>query len=215
MRWNTSPTLTKSLDYFSSPNNLSRQQLRFIVQCPYVTNGETTILGKVASGKLLKNHQLTFGPTHYTTKVLSIEVSGQERATAESGESVAIVLKDATNVERGHVGFDIRHPPLITDYLTADVFWIGAEPLQTNGKIDFLCGTRRCSAQIENISKIISPVNLEVICTNADELQDSQVASVKIKLDSPVCVDPFDKLPELGRFAIVQNGRITGGGVVK
>ncbi|MBW7989258.1 MAG: GTP-binding protein [Planctomycetes bacterium] len=215
MQWNKSPTLMKSLDYFSSLKNPPQLPLRLIVQCPYVTNGETTILGKVTSGKLLKNHQLTFGPTHFTAKVLAIEVSGQERATAESGESVAIVLENTTNIERGQVGFDIRHPPLITDYLTADVFWIGTEPLRTGRKIDFLCGTRRCSAQVENISKIISPVNLEVICTDADELQDSQVASVKIKLDSPVCVDPFDKLPELGRFAIVQNGRITGGGVVK
>ncbi len=215
MRWNTSPTLMKSLDYFSGQKNLPRQPLRFIVQCPYVADGKTTILGKVASGKLLKNHRLTFSPTNHTTKVLSIEVSGRERAVAESGQSVALVLKDATNVERGQVGFDIRHPPLITDYLTADVFWIGAEPLQTNGKIDILCGTQRCSAQIENISKIISPALLKVICTDADELQDSQVASVKIKLVSPMCVDPFDKLPELGRFAMVRNGRITGGGVVK
>ncbi|HUU17695.1 MAG TPA: DNA-3-methyladenine glycosylase I [Sedimentisphaerales bacterium] len=71
------------------------------------------------------------------------------------------------------------------------------------------------NVQIENISKIIDPVSLKVICTDAAQLTDSQVASVKIKLDSPICVDPFDKLPELGRFAIVQNGRITGGGVVK
>ncbi len=215
MRWNKSPTLMKSLDYFSNLKNPTQLPLRLIVQCPYVTNGETTILGKVASGKLLKNHQLAFGPTHHTTKVLSIEVSGQERATAESGESVAIVLENTTNVERGQVGFDIRHPPLITDYLTADVFWIGTEPLRTGGKIDFLCGTRRCAAQIENISKIISPASLKVICTNADELQDSQVASVKIKLDSFICVDPFDKIPELGRFAIVQNGKITGGGIIR
>lgn len=215
MRWNTSPTLMKSLDYFSSPKNPTRRPLRFIVQCPYVTDGETFILGKVASGKLFRNHRLTFGPTHHTTKVLSIEVSGQERATAESGESVAIVLEDTTNVERGQVGFNICQRPLITDCLTANVFWIGAEPLQTSGKIDILCGTRRCSARIENISKIIDPASLKVICTDADKLTDSQVASVKIKLDSPMCVDPFDKLPELGRFAIVRNGRITGGGVVK
>jgi len=215
MQWNKSHTLTESLDYFSSQKNLSRLPLRLIVQCPYVTDGETFILGKVASGKLFKNRRLTFGPTHYITKVLFIEVSGRERATAESGESVAIVLEDTTNVERGQVGFDMRYPPLITDNLTADVFWIGTEPLRPGGKIDILCGTRRCSAQLEEISKIISPVNLKVISTNAVQLTDSQVASVKIKLDSPMCVDPFDKLPELGRFAIVQNVRITGGGVVK
>jgi len=215
MQWNTSPTLMKSLNYFYRPENPIQLPLRLIVQCPYVTDSETTILGKIATGKLYKDHQLTFGPNHHTTKVFSIKVSNQERTSAESGQSIALVLKDPTNVERGQVGFDINNPPMTTDYLIADVFWIDTEPLRPGNKIDILCGTRRCSAQIENISKIISPANLEVTCTDAEELQDSQVASVKIKLDSPICVDQFDKIPELGRFAIVQNGRITGGGVVK
>jgi sulfate adenylyltransferase subunit 1 (EFTu-like GTPase family) len=113
------------------------------------------------------------------------------------------------------VGFNVRRPPLTTNYLIADVFWIGTEPLRLGEKMDILCGTQRCSAQIEKISEIIDPVSLRIICTNADQLTDSQVASVKIKLDSPMCVDPFDRLPELGRFAIVQDDRIAGGGIIK
>ena len=75
--------------------------------------------------------------------------------------------------------------------------------------------TQRRSAQIEKISKIIDPVSLKVMCTDAYQLADSQVANVEIKLDSPMCVDPFDRLLELGRFAMVQDGRITGGGIAK
>ena len=215
MGWNTSPTFMTSLNYLSAKKNLSSLPLRFLVQCPYVIDSKITILGKVASGKLFKNQQLSFGPTQHTTKVLSIQVSAQERPTAESGESVALVLEDASNVERGQVGFDIHHPPLRTDYLVSDVFWIDTKPLRPGGKIDILCGTQHRSAQIEKISKIIDPVSLKVIYTDAEQLTDSQVASVKIKLDSTMCVDPFDRIPELGRFAIVQHGRIAGGGIVK
>ncbi len=215
MRWNTSPTLRKSLNYFSSQKNLTRLPLRFLVQCTYITDSKITILGKVASGKLFKNHQLAFGPGRHTTKVLSIRVSNQKKMVAESGQSVALALEDATNVERGQVGFDIHQPPLTTDYLIADLFWIGTKPLRTGRKIDFLCGTLQCSAQIEKISKIIDPASLKVTCINAKQLTDSQVGNVEIKLDSPICVDPFDKIPELGRFAIAQNGRIMGGGIIK
>jgi len=215
MGWNASPTLVSSLDCLSGRKNLNSLPLRFLAQCPYVTDSRTTILGKVASGKLFKNHRLTFGPIPRRTKVLSIEASGRESSAAEAGQSVALFLQDPTGVERGQVGFDISHPPLTIDYLIADVFCIGTEPLRPGGKIDILCGTQRCSAQIEKISEIIDPVSLKIICTNADQLTDSQVASVKIKLDSPMCVDPFDRLPELGRFAIVQDDRIAGGGIIK
>jgi len=90
------------------------------------------------------------------------------------------------------VGFNICRPPLTTDYLIADVFWIGTKPLRPNGKIDFLCGTQRCSAQVGKISEIIYPANLKVVGTNANQITDSQVGNPEIKPDSPICVDPFD-----------------------
>ena len=214
MQW-AAPVLVKSLDYFSAAKNLTHMPPRFLVQCPFVTNSKTAILGKVASGRLFKNHPLTFGPIHRTARVLSIVVSNQERIAAEAGQSVAIFLQDPTGVERGQVGFNASYPPLTTDCLTAEVFWIGTEPLRPGNKIDILCGTQRSSAQIDEISKIIEPTCLKVICTNAKQLTDSQVATVKIKLDSSVCIDPFEKIPEIGRFAIVQDGTIAGGGIVK
>ena len=209
MDWNTSATLMKSLDYLSTPKNLIQLPLRLIVQSSYLTDSKTKILAKVASGKIFEGHQLTFGPTHHAAKVISIEVS------ANSGESVAVVLENTNYLERGQVGFNVCHPPLTTDFVIAEVFWVGAKSLKPDDKIDVLCGTRHCPGRIEKISEILDPPCLDVNLNYVNQLAECQVATVKINLDSPICIDPFDELPELGRFAIFQDSKIAGGGIFK
>ena len=215
MKWNTSPTLIQSLDCLSVSKTPPQAPLRFVVQCPFIADGKTTILGRVASGRLFENHQITFGPVCCTTKVISITVSDNRVTSAGPGQSVAVVLEDAANIERGQVGFNPCHPPLVTDGLIADIFWIGTEPLKLAEEIDILCGTQYCSAHIEKIVEIIDPASLDTICKNAEQLLESQIANVRIKLNCPVCVDPFDEIAELGTFAIVHKGEISGGGIVK
>ena len=215
MKWNNSPTLIQSLDCLSASKTPTQSPLRFVVQCPFVAEDKTTILGRVASGRLFQNHQITFGPVCHTTKVISITASGSRVTSAEAGQSVGIVLQDSANIERGQVGFNACHPPLVTAGLIADIFWIGTRPLKLAEEISILCGTQCCSAHIEKIMEIIDPASLCVVCKNAGQLLESQVANVRIKLASVICIDPFDEIVELGSFAIVHNGRISGGGVIK
>lgn len=216
MDWNSSATLMKSLDCFSTLKNLTQLSLRVIVQSSYLTDNKTKILTRVTSGKLFHGHQLTFGPVHHTTRVSSIEeMSGQEKTSTEPGELVALVLEDTNCVKRGQVGFNVCHPPLITDLLITEVFWIDANSLKPNDKIDILCGTNSCSGQIKRISDIYDPVCLDVKLNHVDQLAESQVANVRIKLDSPICIDPFEYLPDLGRFTIFHDNKITGGGIFK
>ena len=212
----TSATLMKSLDYLSAPKNLAQLPLRVIVQSSLLTDNKTKILAKITSGKLFHGHQLTFGPVHHTTKVLSIEdLAGNEKTSAEPGESVAIILEDTNYISRGQVGFNVCHPPLITDLLITELFWIGAESLKPGDRIYISCGTDSCSGQIEKISGIHDPACLEVKFNHVDQVAESQVANVGIKLASPICIDPFDDLPDLGRFAIFGDNKITGGGIFK
>ncbi len=216
MNWNTTATLLESLAHFSSPGNLSQLPLRVIVHSCYLTDSKTKILAKVTSGKLFHNHELAFGPVHHTTKVLSIEdLSGNEKTFALPYESVALILEDTNYVSRGQVGFNVCQPPLITDLLTTELFWIGDKSLKPEDRIHISCGTDCCSARIEKISDIRDPSCLELKLNNVEQLAQSQFADVRIKLNSKICIDPFSKLPDLGRFAVFQDNKIAGGGILK
>ncbi len=215
MEWNASLTLIEALDSLAPKSNLSLLPLRFVVYCPRISKVKTTILGKITSGKLVKNQQLIFGPVHHTTRVLSIEVSGKEREFVEAPESVALILEDTANIERGQIGFDISSPSLTTNCLIAHVFWIDATPLSSADTVDILCGTQYCSGQVGKISEIREVACLETNHNCSKQLSEMQVADVRIRLNSPVCADPFNEIPALGKFTIIQNERITGGGVLK
>lgn len=61
---------------------------------------------------------------------------------------------------------------------------------------------------------MIDPMSLETIETEAACVKDSQVAEIIIRTDVPMCIDPCGVVPELGRFALLRDGRIAGGGVI-
>jgi bifunctional enzyme CysN/CysC len=214
MSWSPTPPLVEALDRLVAPEKDGAQPLRFLVQCPFSVDGCRAILGKVASGTLQRGQSLVFGPHGHETVVASVAVGQQETHVATAGQSVGIFLQDAAPVERGHVGFDGDNAPVITRRLTARVFWISPRPLAVNDGIEILCGTQSRGAHVESVARVVDPVSLKVIETEATRLDDSQVAEVIIRTDSPICIDPFDAVPELGRFAILQNRRTAGGGVI-
>lgn len=213
MPWNRMPPLVEALTRLASPEPDGDQPLRFVVQCLLPLNRGRVILGKVVSGILRRGQRIVFGPGHHETVVTSILIGRQETRAAPAGHCVGVLLQDAASVDRGHIGFDANHAPVVTDRFAARVFWIHPRPLAVNDEIEILCGTQRRCGHAENITRVIDPVSLKAAKTETTRIEDSQVAEITIRTDSSLCIDPFDVVPELGRFAILQDKRIAGGGV--
>lgn len=212
--WNLTSTLMEAMDELAPQERNGHQPLRFLVQCSFPAHSRRAILGRVTSGRLNQGRSIVFGPGGHETSVTSVLLGQQEVGMATPGQSVGLLLEDPTPVKRGHVGFNVESAPLVTDRLSTRVFWIGPRSLEANGRIEVLCGTQSNRGCAERITKVIDPISLETIGTEVARLNDFQVGEIVLRTESPMCIDPFDILPELGRFAILQNGRITGGGVI-
>ena len=130
-------------------------------------------------------------------------------------ELVATIFEDASKIERGQIGFSTCCPPLITSHLIADVFWLDACPLKRDDKIEILCGPQYIFAKIEKISTIINIVNFRVNHHDVEYLAKLHIGNIRIKLDTPICIDPFDDIPDMGGFTIVRDNKIAGGGILK
>lgn len=218
MKWYRSHTLRQSLDVlevFSAQQKLAQFPLRILVQRCYTIGPDTTIEGNVLSGKLFQSQGITFGPSHHTTRILSIQVSTQKRTCADPGEAVTAILNEPANIEKGQVAFNTCHPPLITDYLIADVFWAGSEPLKPTDKIDISCAAQKVSAQVIKISEIADPACVNTSFNHTDQLGEFQVGKVAVEFDSPICIDPFKQVEELGKFTLSKHGKVLGGGICK
>jgi bifunctional enzyme CysN/CysC len=214
MPWNLVSTLVEAMDELVPQKKNGHQPLRFLVQCPFQANNHRAILGRITSGHLKQGQTIVFGPDGHETSVTSVLLGQQEVGIVTPGQSVGLLLKEPDPVKRGHVGFNVESAPLVTNQLSARVFWIGPRSLEADGKIEILCGTQSQQGFIERIAKVIDPISLETIGTEVARLNDFQVGEVVVRTESPMCIDPFDFLPELGRFAILQDGKIAGGGVI-
>jgi bifunctional enzyme CysN/CysC len=214
MPWDRAACLLEVLDGLVPVERRGEEPLRFLVQCPFRVDGRCVMLGKVLSGTLRRGQSLLFGPGHHETTVTSILVGRQEVPLAPAGQCVGIVLQDAGPVERGYVGFARDHAPVITDRLSARAFWIDPQPLDARARIEVLCGTQSRGGRVEAITRVIDPVSLEAVASQAARLDDSQVGEITIRTDAPLCVDPSDRGLELGRLAILQSARIAGGGIL-
>lgn len=214
MPWNRTPPFMEILSRLATPGKKDDQPLRFLVQSPFPLNGSRAILGKVASGTLQQGRLLVFGPQCHETTVTSVLVGEQPVRLAKTGACVGLFLEDPAPIERGHIGFDDTNVPHITDRFTARIFWIHPKPLGMQDRIEILCGTQSGRGHVESISGAIDPIFLKATERETTSIADSHVAEVIIQMDSPICVDPFDTIPELGRFAIIRDKRIAGGGVM-
>ena len=74
--------------------------------------------------------------------------------------------------------------------------------------------TQEIPCQIEKIYKKFDPASMELIEEEASSISGAEVADVMIHLKSQAVVDPFNDIPEMGRFVLEKEGRPAAGGII-
>jgi len=213
--WHSSPTLVEQIKNLDKTQNPARLPLRFLVKCRYIEKNKTKILGLIATGKIFQGHKLTFAPTHHSTKVISIEVENQHLHSAQASQYVGLYLENTNHLHKGQVGFNVCQPPLITDSLNARLLWNNNETINTSDKVEVLCAYNVRRGKIKYISKVTDPTSSKQIKPNNQKISKLKIADVRIQLKTPICADPFDHIPQLGKFVLIKNNQIKAGGIIK
>src|SRR5207302_8677969 len=68
--------------------------------------------------------------------------------------------------------------------------------------------------QIVSLDEVMDSSSLERSPTKADQLARNEVGRLTIQTRAPIVLDNHDRLPPLGRFVLVDDGVICGGGIV-
>jgi len=74
------------------------------------------------------------------------------------------------------------------------------------------CSTQEIKCKIEEVLEKIDVETLER--KKAKELKETEVGRLRISLERPIIIEKFSKLKELGRFVILKEGKIIGGGII-
>lgn len=215
MKWHDGGSVLDAFDLLEAQEADVDLPLRFCVQDVYRFDQRRIIAGRIETGKLKVGDKLVFSPANKSSVVASIE--GWPSAwdgEAFAGDSVGITLSEQIFVERGYVASHEQETPIETNRFHADVFWIVRAPLQVGRLYDLRLATQEVKCQIMSIEEVMDSSTLERITDKRETLERNEVGRLTIQTRGPLVLDNHDRIPSLGRFVIVDDAQICGGGTV-
>ena len=215
MKWYSGATVLEALDLLQSQKPDVDLPLRFCVQDVYRFDVRRIIAGRIETGRLRVGDQLVFSPANKSSVVATIESwNAPANGPAVAGDSIGITLSEQIFVERGYVASHESETPIETNRFHADLFWIVREPLRLDHVYDLRLATQNVKCQIVSIEQVIDSSTLETKSAGREQLERNEIGRLTIQTRGPLVIDNHDRIPNLGRFVIVDDGRICGGGTI-
>ncbi len=210
MSWYVGPSVMEALGEVE-PVSAGFEAVRLPVQDIY-RHDVPTVVGRLLSGTIAEGDDLTIFPSGGAATVKTIRRFPENHAAAEVGESVGLVLEGALP-ERGDVLAPAADAPRFAREFAGRVFWLASEPLAVGEELSLRCGTQSVAARIEEVSEKLDTATLDPLPI-AKTLASMELGTVRISTATPVVMEPFVRLPGLGRFVLERAGRPSGFGIL-
>lgn len=213
MSWYDGLTVLDSLDTFHTKEPAMEKPLRFPIQDVYKVKDKRILVGRLEAGKIQKDIDVVFLPEDARTRIKSIEILWKEKTEAEAGESIGVTLGDPLFIERGAVACPMDNQPATTSKIRANVFWMSKLPFKSGENLLLRLATQEVPVDID-VEKKIDSSTLETISDNPDQVKETEVAQMLITAKTPLVVENFNDIQELGRFVLVRDLDVVAGGII-
>jgi bifunctional enzyme CysN/CysC len=214
MKWYRGPTVLEALDLFEPRKADLDLPLRFCVQDVYRFDQRRIVAGRIETGTLRVGDELVFSPANKSSVVATIERWNAPDGAAISGDSIGITLSEQIFVERGYVASHQTDTPIETNRFRADLFWIVREPLRVGRLYNLRLATQEVKCKVVSIEEVMDSSTLETKIDKREQLERNEVGRLTIQTRGPLVIDNHERIPNLGRFVIVEEGEIRGGGTI-
>jgi bifunctional enzyme CysN/CysC len=215
MKWYHGASVLEALDLLAPQKRDLDLPLRFCVQDIYRFDNRRIVAGRIETGTLRVGDQLVFSPANKSSVVANIERwNTQTTEPAVAGDSIGITLSEQIFVERGYVASHENETPIETNRFHADLFWIVREPLRVGHLYDLRLATQDVKCQIVSIERVMDSSTMEPKSDGRGQLERNEIGRLTIQTRAPLVIDNHDRIPNLGRFVIIDDGQICGGGTI-
>lgn len=219
MGWAHADSVLEVLDGFEKSPGLEKKPFRMPVQAVYKFTEEgddrRIVAGRVESGSITVGDKVIFLPSNKRSEIKTIEnFNSPSQKTVEAGHSTGVTLKEQIYVNRGEIMCKESDPlPLVSPLIEVDIFWMGKVPMTTDKEYKLKIGTSKAAVRLKKIRKIIDASDLQKL--TKDKIERHDVAECVLECVSPIAFDVSSELEATGRFVVVDQYDIAGGGTIK
>jgi bifunctional enzyme CysN/CysC len=207
MAWYEGPTLLHHLEHVHIASDRNLSDLRFPVQ--WVVRPQSVdhpdyrgYAGQVAGGVLHPGDDVVVLPAGKRTRIAAIDTADGELDEAFPPMSVTVRLADDLDVGRGDVLCRPEDAPAPTRQIDADVCWMADEPLRAGSRYAIKHTTRSARAVVDAVEHRIDVHSLRPEC-DAFELGLNDIGRVRLRVSSPLVVDPYARNRSTGSFILI------------
>lgn len=215
MSWYSGPTVLDTLSAFQKETARSEQPLRLSVQDVYKFDARRIITGRITAGRLKVGDHLVFSPSNKRANIRTVEAFNIEPQPTEgqAGQSIGITLDEQIFVERGEIASHQEHLPSVSTAFRANLFWLGKKPLEKGRKYLLRVATKEVDCEVASIHRIIDTMDLAQQ-QGSNSVGKNQVAELTFRTKAPVAFDLSASFEATGRFVLVDEYDIAGGGII-
>ncbi|MGH2272789.1 GTP-binding protein [Anaerohalosphaeraceae bacterium U12dextr] len=220
MPWYTGKTVLETLDSFVKEPAPLHKPFRMPVQDVYkftaAGDKRRIVAGTVESGNVRVGDELIFYPSGKSSIVKTLEQFNAEIPQQfEAGTAAALTLQTQIYIARGQIAARAGQPaPQVSTRLQVSLFWMGKKPLVKNKEYILKIGTARQPMVVEEILRTLDAAQMAAE-QSCQQVNYHNVADCILRTARAIAFDPADVIEGTGRFVIVDDYEIRGGGIVR
>ncbi|HNV88863.1 MAG TPA: GTP-binding protein [Methylotenera sp.] len=209
MPWYTGETLLEMLEKAPAAHTEQSEEFRFPVQfvCRPHASADADLhdfrgfMGRVESGDIAVGDAVTVLPNGYTSKVKAIQLGEAQLQSAQTEQSITLLLEDEIDTSRGDMIIKTGSKIEPVKQIEAFVCWLSETPLSPARTYIVRHTTRESKAKVGAISYKVDVNTLEQQATT--DLKMNDIARMSFKLAQPLMVDSYSKNRATGAFIVI------------
>ena len=179
-------------------------------------DGRRLIAGRIEAGSVKAGDEVLFLPSNKRSKIKTIEVFNREGVSkVGAGYSTSFTLAEQIYVKPGELMCKRadEQPPCVSSLFKANIFWMDKTPLVAGKEYKLKLTSRNVPATIQKIDRVLNSSTL-VASDKKTQVDRHEVAECVVETAKPIAFDTISNCQATGRFVLVDNFEIAGGGII-
>ena len=217
--WYKGPIVLDQIDMFDKIDKVSGKPFRMPVQDIYkFTQNEDDrriVAGTIETGSIKVGDDVIFQPSGKESTVKSIEgFNLPEQQEIFAPYASGVTLNTQIYIKPGELMVKKSEPqPEVGTRFVVNIFWLAKTPMIKGKRYKLKLASARTAVELVDIINVLdaSELNSE---QNKEQFDRHDVGKCIIETSKPIACDLISEIEGTGRFVIVDNFEIAGGGVI-